>query len=53
MWGGCENIKLWMSDYELKILMFSIDIGGYDIVLGVAPVSSTLQNDDDDDEEDP
>jgi hypothetical protein len=31
----CENVKLQMSDYHLKTHMFSISMGGYDIVLGV------------------
>jgi hypothetical protein len=31
----CEKVKLQMSDYHLKTHMFSIFVGGYDIVLGV------------------
>jgi hypothetical protein len=31
----CENVKLQMGDYHLKTHMFSIVIGGCDIVLGV------------------
>ena len=30
----CENVKLQMGDYHLKTHMFSIDMGGCDIVLG-------------------
>ena len=33
--GYYENVKLQMGDYHLKIHMFSIFIGGCDIVLGV------------------
>eukprot|EP00253_Pinus_taeda_P007083 PITA_07083 len=33
--GRCENVKLQMGDYQLKTHMFSIHMGGYDIVLGV------------------
>jgi hypothetical protein len=33
--GGCyENVHLQIGDYHLKSHMFSIDMGGYDIVLG-------------------
>ena len=33
--GHCENIKLQMGDYHLKTHMFTINMGDYDIVLGV------------------
>ena len=33
--GRCENVKLQMGDYHLKTHMFSINMGGCDIVLGV------------------
>jgi hypothetical protein len=33
--GHCENVKLQMGDYHLKTHMFSIAMGGCDIVLGV------------------
>jgi hypothetical protein len=33
--GCCENVSLQISDYHLKSHMFSIDMGGCDIVLGV------------------
>lgn len=33
--GRCENVKLQMGDYHLKTRMFAIDMGGFDIVLGV------------------
>jgi hypothetical protein len=33
--GRCENVKLQMGDYHLKTHMFSISMGGCDIVLGV------------------
>jgi hypothetical protein len=33
--GRCENVKLQMGDYHLKTHMFSIAMGGCDIVLGV------------------
>jgi hypothetical protein len=33
--GHCENFKLQMGDYHLKNNMFSIAMGGCDIVLGV------------------
>jgi hypothetical protein len=33
--GRCENVKLQMGDYNLKTHMFSIAMGGCDIVLGV------------------
>jgi hypothetical protein len=32
--GNCENVRLQIGDYHLKSHMFSIDMGGYDIVLG-------------------
>jgi len=32
--GRCENVCLQISDYHLKFHMFSIDMGGCDIVLG-------------------
>eukprot|EP00253_Pinus_taeda_P019071 PITA_19071 len=32
--GRCENVKLQMGDYQLKTHMFSIHMGGCDIVLG-------------------
>eukprot|EP00253_Pinus_taeda_P012205 PITA_12205 len=32
--GRCENAKLQMGDYQLKTHMFSIHMGGCDIVLG-------------------
>ena len=32
--GRCENVKLQMGDYRLKIHMFAIDMEGCDIVLG-------------------
>jgi hypothetical protein len=32
--GRCENVKLQMGDYQLKTHLFSIDMGGCDIVLG-------------------
>jgi hypothetical protein len=32
--GCCENVSLQISDYHLKSHMFSIDMGGCDIVLG-------------------
>jgi hypothetical protein len=32
--GRCENVCLQIGDYHLKSHMFSIDIGGCDIVLG-------------------
>ena len=32
--GHCENVKLQMGDYHLKTQMFSIHMGGCDIVLG-------------------
>ena len=35
MWGYCENVKLQMGDYHMKTHMFSISMGGCDIVLGV------------------
>jgi hypothetical protein len=33
--GCCENVCLQIGDYQLKSHMFSIDMGGCDIVLGV------------------
>jgi len=33
--GHCENIKLQIGEYHLKTHMFSIEMGGCDIVLGV------------------
>lgn len=33
--GRCENVKLQTGEYHLKTHMFSIDIGGCDVVLGV------------------
>ena len=30
----CKNLKLQVGDYHLKTHMFSIDMGGWDIVLG-------------------
>jgi len=33
-WGRCDNVKLQMGDYNLKTRMFSITMGGCDIVLG-------------------
>jgi hypothetical protein len=32
--GHCENVHLQIGDYHLKSHMFSIDMGGCDIVLG-------------------
>jgi hypothetical protein len=32
--GRCENVHLQIGDYHLKSNMFSIDLGGCDIVLG-------------------
>jgi hypothetical protein len=32
--GHCENVHLQIGDYHLKSHMFSIDMGGYGIVLG-------------------
>jgi hypothetical protein len=32
--GRCENVHLQVGDYHLKSHMFSIDMGGCDIVLG-------------------
>ena len=32
--GRCENVKIQVRDYQLKTHMFSIDMGGCDIVLG-------------------
>jgi hypothetical protein len=33
--GCCDNVKLQMGDYHLKTHMFSISMGGCEIVLGV------------------
>ena len=33
--GRCENVRLQIGHYQLKSHMFSIDMGGCDIVLGV------------------
>ena len=33
--GHYENVKLQLGDYNLKIHMLSIDMGGCDTVLGV------------------
>jgi hypothetical protein len=33
--GQCENGRLQIGNYQLKYHMFSIDMGGCDIVLGV------------------
>jgi hypothetical protein len=33
--GRCEHVKLQMGDYQFKTHLFSIDMGGCDIVLGV------------------
>jgi hypothetical protein len=33
--GRCENVRLQIGDYHLKSHMFSINMGGCDIVLGV------------------
>jgi hypothetical protein len=32
--GQCENVKLQIGEYHLKTHMFSIEMGGCDIVLG-------------------
>ena len=32
--GKCENEKLQMGDYLLKYFMFSIGMGGCDVILG-------------------
>ena len=32
--GKCENVKLGMGNYSLKFNMFSIEMGGCDVVLG-------------------
>jgi hypothetical protein len=32
--GNCENVRLQIGDYHLKLNMFSINMGGCDIVLG-------------------
>ena len=31
----CENVKFQLGNYHLKTHMFSIDMGGCDILLGV------------------
>jgi hypothetical protein len=31
--GHCENVHLQIGQYHMKSHMFSIDMGGYDIVL--------------------
>jgi hypothetical protein len=31
--GWCENVKLQMGEYHLKYHMFSIEMGGFDVVL--------------------
>jgi hypothetical protein len=31
--GKCENVKFQMGDSQLKSRMFTIDMGGYDVVL--------------------
>jgi hypothetical protein len=36
--GKCENVKLQMGDYFLKSNMFSIEMGGCDVVLGARMV---------------
>ena len=33
--GCCANVKLQMGNYHLKTCMFAIDMGGFDVVLGV------------------
>jgi len=33
--GHCENVHLQIGDYHLKSHMFAIDMGGFEIVLGV------------------
>jgi hypothetical protein len=33
--GCCENVRLQIGDYHLKSHMFSIDMGGCDIMLGI------------------
>jgi hypothetical protein len=33
--GRFENVHLQIGQYHLKFHMFAIDMGGYDIVLGV------------------
>jgi len=38
--GRCENVKLEMGDYRLKSHMFTIDMGGCDIVLGAEWISN-------------
>jgi hypothetical protein len=35
MWGCFENVHLQIDQYNLKSHMFSIDMGGCDIKLGV------------------
>jgi hypothetical protein len=33
--GQSENVKLQIGEYYLKTHMFTIDMGGYDVVVGV------------------
>jgi hypothetical protein len=33
--GNCENVRFQMGDYSLKPHMFSIEMGGPNIILGV------------------
>ena len=33
--GNCENVCLQIGKYHLESLMFSIDMGGCDVLLGV------------------
>jgi ribosomal protein S17 len=33
--GRCENVKLQMGEYSLKTHMFSVEMGGCDVVLEV------------------
>jgi len=48
--GNCENVRLQIGQYHLKPHMFSIDMGGCDIVLGVewlhtlGPILMDLRN---------
>jgi hypothetical protein len=48
--GRCENVRLQIGDYNLKSHMFSIDMGGCDIVLGtewlrtLGPILMDFQN---------
>ena len=39
--GKCHNIKLTMGEYVLNIPMFSIPVGGVDVVLGVQWLQSS------------